>query len=155
MDNGVGLSEVLAGQAQLEQALMTTSVKGLSLLPAGALPPDPAELVGSLKMRQMLAQFSEAYDFIVVDSAPAMLVSDAIPLSAMADGTLMVINSRETPRQAAIQACARLKYVGAKILGVVLNRVDVHGSDFFYSNYYFKRYENSYYKNGNGHDAQA
>lgn len=144
VDNRLGLSEVLAGHVQLEQTLMATSVKGLSLLPAGAHPPDPAELVGSSKMRQILAHLSEAYDFVVVDAAPAMLVSDAISLSAMVDGTLMVVDSRATPRQAAVQACARLKYVGARIIGVVLNRVDVHDSDSFYSNY-FGHYENSYY----------
>jgi succinoglycan biosynthesis transport protein ExoP len=153
VNNDLGLSEVLTGQAQVENTIITTSFSGLSFLPAGTLPPDPAELVGSKKMQEILEQLREAYDFIVIDSAPTMLVSDAIPLSAMVDGTLMVVNSQETPRQAVIEACSRLKYVGAKILGVVLNRVDINGFDFLYGNYYFGRYENSYYKNG--HEARA
>jgi succinoglycan biosynthesis transport protein ExoP len=145
LDNGVGLSDVLAGHVQLERAVISTTVAGLSILTAGSLPADPAELVGSVKMHQMIMQLRKAYDFIVVDSAPTMLVSDTIPLSAMVDGTVIVVNSKMTPRQAVTDTCSRLNYVGARILGVVLNRVN--GSDFLYGNYYYKRYENSYYGN--------
>ncbi len=145
IDNEVGLSEVLAGHVQPEKAIVMTQVSGLSVLLAGAIPPDPAELLASIKMLETLAQLRSTYDFIIIDSAPAMLVSEVIPLSTMVDGALMVVSSTKTSRDVVMEACSRLHSVGAKIFGVVLNRVNVCNPEFLYANRYFWHYEHTYH----------
>lgn len=138
-----GLSQVLGGHANLAKAVVTTQIPGLSVMPAGEIPPDPAELLSYGKVLEVLTQLRDMFDFIVVDSAPTMLVSDIIPLSTLVDATLLVINSRTTRRRVAIEACSRLRSVGATLAGVVLNRVDAGSADCPYANYYCAHYGTS------------
>jgi polysaccharide biosynthesis transport protein len=140
-----GLAEVLTGQMPLEQVSVATAIPHLSLLCSGSLPPNPTELLGSEKMHETLTRLREQYDYIVIDSAPAMLVSDTLPLSTVVDGTVVVVNWR-TPRHVVGEACSRLNYVGAKILGVVLNQVNLESPDFYYSSHYYSSRRSSYYE---------
>lgn len=149
---GSGLTEVLAGQLAPEQVIIATAIPYLSLLCAGSLPPNPTELIGSVKMQETLAQLREKYDFIVIDSAPAMLFSDALPLSTMVDGSILVVNSK-TPRHVVIETCSRLSYVDAKVLGVVLNQVDLQSPDFYHSAHYHSHHRYSYYERN--HEVEA
>jgi succinoglycan biosynthesis transport protein ExoP len=121
--NGSGLSEILTSQLPLERAVQTTGIPNLDLLPVGARPPNPAELVGSESMKRLLAGLKDRYDFILVDSPPIMAVADALLVSRMVDSVLMVARGGVTPRPVAREARAKLTRVKARIIGTVLNGV--------------------------------
>jgi len=118
-----GLTEVLVGLQELDKAIQTTSSKGLFFLSAGITPPNPSELLGSHKMRSILAAAASSFDHVLIDSPPILPVSDSVVLSTLVDGVVMVV-SAQTAKNLVRDACARLIYVGSKMLGVVLNNVD-------------------------------
>jgi receptor protein-tyrosine kinase len=120
--NDAGLSEVLVGQAELLQAIMPTRIGRLDLLSAGTLPPNPAELLGSPKMREILSKLGERYDHIILDSAP-LLVSDSLMLATLVDGVMFIAGDR-TPKHIVKDGCAQFSHVGARVFGVILNRFD-------------------------------
>ncbi len=136
--NHSGLSDVLTGQKQLEDVIHQPTA-GFFFLSAGSDCPNPAALLGSATMRELLARLCEQYDRVVVDAPPVMPVSDAATLSTMADGVLMIVGA-PTPKRVVRQACAKLHYVGAKIFGVVLNRVDTASPDYYFYNPYTSYY---------------
>jgi polysaccharide biosynthesis transport protein len=140
MDNGVGLTEVLAGARNLQEVIHQTRIEGLDLLAAGMEPPNPTELVGSDKMREVLSMLTSMYDVVIVDSPPVLPVSDSQLLSTMVDGVVVVINSRKTSKQQVRAACTKLEFARAKIFGVVLNQVDVRHPDYKYYSHYYRRY---------------
>ncbi len=125
----VGLSEILTAQTPLEYAIHPTSVPNLDLLPVGAQPPNPAELVGSEKMKHLLGGLKERYDFILVDSPPIMAVADGLLLSRMVDSVLFVVRSGVTPKPVAREARSKLARVKARIIGVVLNGTSSSSTD--------------------------
>lgn len=129
-----GLTEVLTGLCELKDAIQPTAVKGLFLLSAGVNPPNPSELLGSRKMREVLAAVESAYDHVLIDSAPILPVSDTVVLSTMVDGVVMVAGA-ETAKKLVRDACCRIFYVSAKMLGVVLNNVDPEQQR-YYAPYY-------------------
>jgi capsular exopolysaccharide synthesis family protein len=137
MKGGVGLSEVLTGQSKIEEAIQRTSVDNLHLLSSGAVPPNPAELIGSIKMHETLMTLRKQFDFIFIDSPPVMPVSDALLLAKMVDGVVMVIGGQETPKKVVKEARARLTYARVKILGTVLNKIELQRSGYYYHNYYY------------------
>ena len=129
-----GLTEVLTGLCELKDAIQPTAVKGLFLLSAGLSPPNPSELLGSRKMREVLAAVESVYDHVLIDSAPILPVSDTVVLSTIVDG-VVVVASAKTAKKLVRDACHRIFHVGAKMLGVVLNNVDAQQ----------QRYSASYY----------
>jgi polysaccharide biosynthesis transport protein len=137
MENTVGLADVLAGQADCKDAIRATMAPNLFLMSSGTTPPNPAELLGSKKMRETLQELRGQYEFIFVDSSPVMAVSDAVYLSAMVDGTLIVVN-RRTPKPLVRKARTRLSTPHSKILGFLLNKVDTRagGYAYYYRHYY-------------------
>jgi capsular exopolysaccharide synthesis family protein len=140
-----GLSEVLTGQVGLDEVVNATAVTNLFLLVAGAVPPDPPELLGSPRMGEILNAFCALYDHIVIDTAPIMPVSDTLVLSKYAEGVIVIVG-RTTPKHIVRSACLRLSDSGAKILGVVLNQVSSYGHS-SYSQYNGYDYSH-YYSNG-------
>jgi succinoglycan biosynthesis transport protein ExoP len=132
MERGLGLTEVLTGQRELTEMIRPTPITGLFLLSAGSFPPNPAELVGSPKMQETVTLLQQQCDYILIDSPPLMQVSDAVLLSTIVDGVVLVVNSQETPKPVVKRACSRLSYARAKILGVLLNRVDLRSRDYAY-----------------------
>jgi succinoglycan biosynthesis transport protein ExoP len=132
-----GLTEVLSGISALEDAIQTTHVKGLFLLGAGELSPNPSELLGSSKMKEVLARVGSMYEYILIDSAPVLPVSDSVLLSTLVDG-VVVIAARLTARQAIRLGCTRLGSVGARIIGTVLNCVNIEHQPHYarYAQYY-------------------
>lgn len=119
---GPGLTDVLRGQATLEEALRPSGVPDMRVLTAGAVPPNPAELVGSDRMREIIEQVAQLADIVVFDSSPCNLVADAVILASRVDATLQVVDTERVPREAAIQAKEALTTARARIAGVVLNR---------------------------------
>jgi capsular exopolysaccharide synthesis family protein len=126
-----GLAQVLVGLATLDEAIQPTGVKGLYLLSAGLTPPNPSELLSSKRMREVLASLEAAYDYVLIDSAPILPVSDSVVLSRMADGVVIISGAR-TPKEAVRDACARVMYIGAKIVGIVLNEASPELQRYYY-----------------------
>jgi polysaccharide biosynthesis transport protein len=147
LDNQYGLTEALTGVRDLEESVRQTTFDNLCVLSSGEIPPNPSELLGSDKMREILAFLGNRYDCIVIDSAPITAVTDAVILSSMVDGVVLVAN-RSTARQQVRTALSRIEYARAKVFGIVLNQVDLghFGYHAYTSNYY------SYQPDGsNGH----
>ncbi|MDB4948735.1 MAG: capsular exopolysaccharide family [Gemmatimonadetes bacterium] len=119
-----GLTQLVLGRAEPEAVIHPTPVEGLFLLPAGALPPNPAELLGSERMSRTLAMLKERFDVVIVDSPPVLLAADASIIAAQTDGVLLVLRAGKTERPAARQAVSQLSTVGANVLGAVLNDPD-------------------------------
>lgn len=140
-----GLSNVLTGSTTLEQAITRTAVlPNLFVLPAGTPPPNPAELLASSNMREMLAELREQYDHIVIDTPPSLSVTDAVVLSPRADAVVLVIRSGQTTKQALRRSRDILTQVNAKVVGVLLNAVDLSSPDYYYYYEYQGKYAGYY-----------
>jgi exopolysaccharide transport family protein len=150
-----GLTNVLTGSATLEQVISRSPIlPNLHVLPAGTPPPNPAELLASPNMRDVLAQLREQYDHIVVDTPPSLSVTDAVVLSQRADAVVLVIRSGQTTRQALRRAREILARVNAKVVGVLLNAVDLSSPDYYYYYEYQGKYSRYYQdEDGSHHDA--
>src|ERR1017187_9077233 len=152
-----GLSNVLTGSATLEKAITQTSIlPDLYVLTAGTPPPNPAELLASSYMRDVLAQLREKYDHIVIDTPPSLSVTDAVVLSPRADAVVLVIRAGQTTKQALRRSRDLLTQVNAKVVGVLLNAVDLSSPDYYY--YYEYQGKNArYYRDGesSGHDEEG
>ncbi len=133
-DNGSGLTDFLTGQTELEKVIKPTAMDNVFLLSGGSTPPDPTKLLGSKKMHEMLISLQEHYDYILIDSPPVMPVSDTVLLSTMADGVVTVVSGQETSKYIVKEALSRLGHAQAKVLGVLLNRVNIQSGE--YSDYY-------------------
>ncbi|MPZ77495.1 MAG: polysaccharide biosynthesis tyrosine autokinase, partial [Deltaproteobacteria bacterium] len=119
ISNHGGLSNVLTGNLALQKAIQKTGIKDLYVLPRGALAPNPVDLLMSQRMRDVLRELRESFDFIVIDSPPAIAVSDAAVLSVACDGVLLVVNGNMTTTPTARRAVERLEKVGAPLLGAI------------------------------------
>jgi succinoglycan biosynthesis transport protein ExoP len=133
-----GLSSYLAGVSNLD--LVTVhhpAIENLSAIPTGPLPPNPADLLSSHRMKEAIAELRKRYKFIVIDTPPIMAVTDAVILSVQADGVLLVVRSGETSKQAFMRTRDLLASVKSRVLGVVLNAVDSSSPDYHYSYRYY------------------
>ncbi|MBV8055774.1 MAG: polysaccharide biosynthesis tyrosine autokinase [Deltaproteobacteria bacterium] len=142
IDNLAGVSEVLTGLRDWHDVIRRTSVNELSIVTAGAVPPNPSELLGSSKMAEFLRSASSEFDQIIIDSAPVLPVTDSLGLSSIVDGVLIVAGSR-APKHIVRTVCERLHQLGARILGVVLNRIEFEPAGYGSSAY---RYGYSFYQ---------
>jgi capsular exopolysaccharide synthesis family protein len=133
--NSQGLTTVLVGKASLEACLEVTPEENLMLLPAGPTPPNPAQLLGTTRMRTLVDELKERADMVVIDAPPVLAVADTSVMVRLVDGVLMVINVGTVPRELAKQSKEQLEKVGARILGVVLNRVDARQGYGYYCYY--------------------
>ncbi len=144
-----GLSNVLTGSTSLEQAITRTVIhSNLWVLPAGTPPPNPAELLASSNMRDVLNQLGQQYDHIVIDTPPALSVTDGVILSTRADAVVLVIRSGKTTKQSLRRARDIFAQVSAKVVGVLLNAVDLTSPDYYYYYEYQGKYA-QYYQEGN------
>ena len=141
VENQLGLTEALTGTRELNELMHKTEVENLWLISSGSFPPNPTELLGSTKMRETLDQLISGFDLVVIDCPPIMPVSDALLLSTMVDGVVLVVNSDRTAKQQSRAALMRLEFARAKVFGVVLNNVNVRSPDNrMYSSYYYSHY---------------
>lgn len=134
----VGLSSLISNPELLEDAIQPTKVQGMDVILSGDIPPNPSELLGSSGMLQLLEKLRRQYDFIILDSPPVNMVTDAVLLASRSDGVLFLVRANLTERGAVIHAVEQLEYAKAKILGFVLNDVDMEKTR--YGNYRYKRY---------------
>jgi non-specific protein-tyrosine kinase len=122
--NGLGLTNVLAGERNALEVLSWVGVENLRLLPSGPVPGNPAELLGSDAMDSLLRELRDASDFVLIDAAPVLPVADAMTLTPFVDAILFVADARRTTRGAIAQARQQLDQVNARVIGTVLNNFD-------------------------------
>jgi capsular exopolysaccharide synthesis family protein len=122
--NGIGLTNVLAGEKSALEVLNWVGVENLRLLPSGPVPGNPAELLGSEAMEGLLRELQDAADFVLIDAAPVLPVADAMTLTPLTDAVLFVADARHTTRGAIEQARHQLDQVNARVIGTVLNNFD-------------------------------
>jgi polysaccharide biosynthesis transport protein len=133
-----GLSSFLAGVATLDEVTLPhPTISNLSALTTGPVPPSPADLLSSHRMREMVVELRRRFKFVVIDSPPIMAATDAVILSALTDGVLLVVRSGETPKEAFTRTRDLLVGVKCRLLGVVLNAVDSSAPDYYYSYRYY------------------
>ncbi len=152
-----GLSNVLTGSATLQQTITTSTIlPNLFIMPAGTPPPNPAELLASSNMRDLIVELREMYDHIVIDTPPTLSVTDAVVLSPRADATILVIRSGQTTKQALRRARDILMQVNAHVAGVLLNAVDLTSPDYYYYYEYQGKYGQYYQEDppSAGNDAE-
>ncbi len=142
--NVIGLSNLLTGGASAEDTIVSTFQTNLYVLPAGPLAPQPSELLGSKLMRELLDKWRQEYDHVIIDSPPVITVTDAVLLSVMVDAVILVTRSGQTTLTALRRSCELLAYVKAKVMGVVVNAVDLSSPDYYYYYYSGSRYGGYY-----------
>jgi polysaccharide biosynthesis transport protein len=143
----LGLSNVLTGTATLQEAIIpSTILPELFILPAGTPPPNPAELLASAKMKNVLEELRKHYDHIVIDSPPTLSVTDAVVMSTGADAVVLVIRSGHTTKPALRRARDILLQVNARVCGVLVNAVDLNSPDYYYHYEYQGKYGHGYYQ---------
>jgi non-specific protein-tyrosine kinase len=121
VSNEQGLTTAILAQGETALPLQSSSVPGLSLLTSGPLPPRPADLLGSRRMEQLIAQLRNEADIVLFDTPPVVAVTDAAVLATRVDGVLLVLQAGQTRRDRAREARQKLEKVKANIIGVVLN----------------------------------
>ncbi|MHB1189559.1 MAG: tyrosine-protein kinase family protein, partial [Armatimonadota bacterium] len=137
-ENGIGLANVLANEVDIDEVLRATEVDNLLFVPAGPPPSNPSELLGSGRMRGVTQWLAEHADFVLFDTPSAVAFTDAVVLSRVVDGVLLVVRAQQVPRGAELQVRNLLNKANANILGVVLNDVqpEMVDSCYYHSHYY-------------------
>ncbi len=138
VSGGVGLTNVLAGEVEVEDALQPTGVPDLILLPAGPVPENPSVLLDSQKMRETLARLEGKFGHVLLDAPPVGAFSDSLALASMVDGVILVVRVGDSSRGTELQAKVALEKAGANLLGVVVNRISPAQVDslYYHSHYY-------------------
>lgn len=139
ISNETGLTNILAQKKPLESVIKTASVKDLDIITSGPIPPNPSELLQSESMGNFLEDLKKKYDYILLDTPPVGMVTDAAILAAKSDGIILVVTSGKTHIDEAKRAKQLLLNVDAKILGVVLNKVNRYEKGYYQK--YYRYYE--------------
>ncbi|MGE6260638.1 CpsD/CapB family tyrosine-protein kinase [Heyndrickxia sporothermodurans] len=122
IDNHLGLTNVLLNRNNLSEVVRETIIPNLSLLTCGTIPPNPSEILGVKRMNSLMNEVRGFYDYVIIDSPPVLVVTDAQLLAQKSDGVILVVSSGHTIRENAKKAKERLTHARGKILGVILNR---------------------------------
>lgn len=136
ISNRQGLTNLLTNQAELSTVIVSSEQNNLDLLPSGPIPPNPSEILASKRMTTLLEQLGEQYDVILIDTPPALAVTDSQVIATRCDGVILVIDQGKVKREIAQKAKANLEHVQARILGIVLNNVNRDSNDSYYYYYY-------------------
>ena len=143
ISNNEGLSTLLSSEmteAEVLQVIQYEKETKVNLLPSGPIPPNPAELIGSEQMSNLLKQMQKKFTHVVIDSPPIASFTDGVLIASMVDGVILVVHSGRSSRQVVRRSRQLLQDVGAKILGVVLNNVNLRNqdNDYYYQSYYHR-----------------
>ena len=155
MENRAGLSSLLSSEITADELLSVVNRYGESniyLLSSGPIPPNPAELLGSEQMRNLLARASAEFKYVIIDSPPIASFTDGVLISSIVDGVLLVVQGGKTSRQVVKRTRQMLQEIGAKVIGVVLNKIDLRSQDYYY---YHQDYKNYYYGESNGNESSS
>jgi capsular exopolysaccharide synthesis family protein len=138
VDNKQGLTDaLLQSTPNLDGYLQGTAIENLQVLASGPLPPNPSELLGSQRMRDLVGQLKGKADVLLFDSPPVLAVTDAAVLANQVDGVLLIVDAGATRREAASRARETMAKVGASLLGVALNKLSAKGAGGYYYYYYY------------------
>jgi capsular exopolysaccharide synthesis family protein len=146
LKNEKGLSTLIVGEHSMEDVTNKNVYEGLDVVTAGIIPPNPAELLESTRFADILKDFSEIYDVVIIDTPPLSPVSDAATIAPMTDGIILAVNISETPRDVFKSVIANISKPGITRLGVVVNNIDFKQEKKFKSYYGYSYYHSSYYK---------
>ncbi|MDQ8738342.1 CpsD/CapB family tyrosine-protein kinase [Paenibacillus sp. LHD-38] len=136
ISNRWGLSSVISQQSSLEEVIQVTDIPNLDIITSGAIPPNPAEMMGSKRMTAIIDQLRGMYDIILIDTPPLLAVTDAQIVATKSDGVILVVDQGKVKRDIAGKAVKNLESVNARILGVVLNNVKRKANEEAYYYYY-------------------
>jgi capsular exopolysaccharide synthesis family protein len=138
-NNGNGLSSYLTGNSNLNEVISQGEIPNLYVLPVGLIPINPAELLGSNRMRELIRTLTEEYDYIIVDGPPALGFVDSHILSSLVDGVAVVVRAGKTPKNSIRELIDRLWSLKANFLGVIVNGVELNQNSYYYKsyNYYY------------------
>lgn len=136
----IGISSVLVGTSPLSDVVIHTMVENLDLIPCGPIPPNPSEIVGSKKIKQLIDVLRKNYQHILIDSPPITAVTDAVLLSQATDSVLLVIRAGSTPKPVIQNGIEQLKNVNAHIMGAILNVIKTGRDSYYYYQYYYYYY---------------
>lgn len=156
INTNVGLSEILAGLATWENEpedepyTFRTKRRNLFVLHSGRIPPNPAELLASKQMIKLLEKCEKEFDYILIDTPPVLVVTDAAVLANIVDGYVLIVRSGFTHKESASEAVMRLEHLGANIIGFIINDVDPKSSSFKYSQNRYKYGGSKYHRYGYG-----
>lgn len=137
-----GLSNCFAEDLPLKEVIQADVFPNLDIVTSGPIPPNPAELLGSKKMKALLQEAAEMYDYVFLDMPPVLAVTDAVLMSSQTDGTILVLGSGDISPDEGKQAKELLEKVHANILGVILNKVPQHHKSGYYYYYYYDENHN-------------
>lgn len=150
-----GLSNLLLDPSLLVEAILPSGIERLDVILSGDIPPNPSELLGSARMSALLAQLREKYDYILLDTPPVNMVTDAVVLAPKSDGVLFVVRAGRSERGPIAHAVEQLGYAQAKILGFVLDDVTASSGSYGYGKYKRYGYGRSYgYGYGYGYSSR-
>ena len=121
-DKGVGLSSILSGLAPLDEAIQKTGFPNLDFISSGPLPPNPAEMLSSKRMRQLLEQVARDYDRVILDGPPYQGFAEILVLANMVDGVILVTTEEDTPREGVKLFRNAISNIGGRILGAIINK---------------------------------
>jgi capsular exopolysaccharide synthesis family protein len=127
-----GLADLISNGANIDEALINVGIDNLTILPAGKAPHNPAELLGSLKMKNLIALLRSKYDYVIFDAPPVIPVTDAGLIGAQSDGVIMVIQAERTQRGVIRHSEGLLKQAQAKLLGYILTNIQYHIPAYIY-----------------------
>jgi capsular exopolysaccharide synthesis family protein len=139
--NYIGLTNILVQGVKKQECVFKTTVDNLFILTSGPIPPNPAELLGSKKMRDFIEELKHEFDLVLIDAPPVLAVTDAQILSTIADGVIFVASYGEVQKNALVDAKQLIEKVGGKVLGIVFNKVPESVSGYYgkyYKGYYRK-----------------
>ena len=133
LNNTEGLSTFLLKKSGVDSINhLTIDGVNLDVLTSGPIPPNPSEMLASSVMKQSLKAFEDFYDYVIIDTPPLLAATDAQILASIADATLLVVDIKKSKRRQVTEAKRRLDHVGAKLLGVVMNKVDSYKDTYYY-----------------------
>ncbi len=136
VNNMGGVSNYLSGKVSLQDAIKMSTIQNIWILPSGPIPPNPAELLNSKKMQQMLDEVQQDFDIIIIDSPPVLAAIDTVVMSSFVDAVVLVVRAGKTNKQALLRTYEEMEKARANVIGVVLNELRLDHGKYYYKNYY-------------------
>jgi capsular exopolysaccharide synthesis family protein len=136
VDNVGGLSSYLIGKIQLSDAIKMSSIQNIWILPSGPIPPNPAEIINSSRMKELLHNAKHDFDIIILDSPPLLAAIDTVVLSSIIDAVVLVVRAGKTTNNAFLRAHEELKKARSNLIGVVINETELSRSGYYLKDYY-------------------
>jgi capsular exopolysaccharide synthesis family protein len=138
--NRKGLTGYLTGKFALDSVVHKTHIENVWLMPSGPIPPNPAELIESDKMKLLLDGFKKEIDFVLLDTPPVLAVVDSLIISALVDGMVLVVQPGKTPRKSFLGVIEQFQQSNANLIGVVYNKADIYTAQYSNKYSYYRQY---------------